>query len=173
MMRHLALLICAILIPAKSNAIEAISTEEIVKQLSVPLTRSLGKQSFPKKALEENPDMGRIDLGAIQFEHNSSQLTPKAKQQVKNLAAAMEQLSHEKMLIVGHTDASGSDQYNMSLSERRAQSVMHYLVMDLGVDPARLQSKGEGEAKLKNTDNPRAAENRRVEVINSRVLSNY
>lgn len=171
-MKYVAFMVGAMLISSQSIAFEAVSTDEIVEQLKVPLTRSLGKQSFSKEVLINNPKLGRIDLGAIQFKHNSSQLTPEAKRQVENLAAAMEQLSNEKMLIVGHTDASGSDQYNMSLSERRARSVMNYLVLELGIDPARLQSKGEGEEKLKNMAYPRAPENRRVEVINRRVLDN-
>ncbi len=88
------------------------------------------------------------------------------------LGEAMRQLPRETLAIVGHTDASGSDQYNMTLSQRRAKSVSQYLVSELGIDPSRLQSIGEGETKLKNKSNPRSADNRRVEVVNSRVLQN-
>jgi outer membrane protein OmpA-like peptidoglycan-associated protein len=67
--------------------------------------------------------------------------------------------------IQGHTDSKGSDSYNLSLSDRRAASVVAYLVQNLGIDPSRLTSKGYGEGMpiaTNDTDAGRAL-NRRVE----------
>ncbi len=168
-MKLYALLITFFLMPGLCAADNAVSADDIAKQLSVPRYRSLpGANGGFKTA----PDVGRIDLPAIQFEYNSSVLTREARQQVDILGAAMQQIPREKLAIVGHTDASGSDQYNMSLSERRARSVSQYLVSELGIDPSRLEPFGKGETNLKNQNNPNSAENRRVEVVNTRVLEN-
>jgi outer membrane protein OmpA-like peptidoglycan-associated protein len=63
------------------------------------------------------------------------------------------------LYLVGHTDSSGTDEYNIALSERRAQTVADYLAR-LGVDPARLQvvPKGEGEATGLGEDKDRRVE---------------
>ena len=66
-----------------------------------------------------------------------------------------------RFVVEGHTDASGSDAYNLALSEQRARAVVDFLV-DNGVDRARLQSIGYGESRLANLTEPNAAENRRV-----------
>jgi outer membrane protein OmpA-like peptidoglycan-associated protein len=65
--------------------------------------------------------------------------------------------------IVGHTDASGSDDYNEQLSALRAQEVARWLVSDCGIDGSRIETLGLGERVLKNPSDPRAEENRRVE----------
>jgi len=68
------------------------------------------------------------------------------------------------LMIKGHTDSVGSDEYNLGLSDRRANSVRQYLV-NQGIDPSRLSSKGYGEAEPiapNNTDEGRA-KNRRIE----------
>lgn len=65
--------------------------------------------------------------------------------------------------IVGHTDASGSDDYNEQLSALRAQEVARWLVNECGVESSRIETLGLGERVLKNPVNPRADENRRVE----------
>jgi outer membrane protein OmpA-like peptidoglycan-associated protein len=72
-----------------------------------------------------------------------------------------------KVEIGGHTDSKGSDEYNLKLSDARAASVVEYLVKTLGVDPARLTSRGYGEAKpvaTNDTDEGRQL-NRRVEFV--------
>ena len=68
--------------------------------------------------------------------------------------------------INGHTDASGSAAYNKTLSQKRADSVKTFLVSEFDIDPKRLEAVGWGEERLKNTADPKAAENRRVEIVN-------
>ena len=69
----------------------------------------------------------------------------------------------KKVVIVGHADASGSEQYNQVLSERRAATVRTYLTSRFGIAADRLEAQGEGETDpLAGTD-PYAAKNRRVE----------
>ncbi len=67
--------------------------------------------------------------------------------------------------IYGHTDSMGTDAYNQTLSERRAQAVAHYLA-ERGVDPARLKAKGFGESQpaTENATSEGRQKNRRVEM---------
>ena len=170
MYKPIILIIAAVLGPIVCNADGFVSEQEIMRQLSPPTFRSLGSQGFTKGQISKGK--GRIDLPAIQFEYNSSILTTPAMEQVNALGAVMLKRPDEKLHIVGHTDASGSDIYNMSLSERRAISVSQYLESELGIAPSRLIAVGEGESRLKNQSDPDSAENRRVEIINTRALGN-
>ena len=67
-------------------------------------------------------------------------------------------------IVEGHTDASGDAGYNQSLSVRRANAALRYLV-SLGVRPARLVATGRGEADLLPGVDSLAAEQRRVEFV--------
>ena len=71
--------------------------------------------------------------------------------------------SDRKVRIVGHADASGSEQGNDALSLRRAESVVAYLVAK-GADPRMLTMAGAGAKSLKNPKDPFSGENRRVEI---------
>jgi outer membrane protein OmpA-like peptidoglycan-associated protein len=71
-----------------------------------------------------------------------------------------------RFLIVGHTDARGNREYNLKLSQQRADSIREALVNPFGVDRRRLDALGLGEEQLLRRNNPEAAENRRVQLIN-------
>jgi outer membrane protein OmpA-like peptidoglycan-associated protein len=69
-------------------------------------------------------------------------------------------------MLGGHTDAKGGDGYNQTLSERRAETVKRFLMDKYHIPAANLVSAGYGKKGLKNTADPFAAENRRVEIVN-------
>jgi outer membrane protein OmpA-like peptidoglycan-associated protein len=71
----------------------------------------------------------------------------------------------EILLVRGHTDAKGSDVYNQQLSEWRAVAVKRFIVETFGIPPENLIAVGLGKRELKNTADPFAAENRRVQVL--------
>jgi outer membrane protein OmpA-like peptidoglycan-associated protein len=100
----------------------------------------------------------------VTFELNSAVLTPQAVDNLKQVAVALvdPRLSGARFAVEGFTDASGSDSYNMGLSEQRAQSVKDFLVAQ-GVPAERLAPMGFGEAKPR-VDNPYDPINRRVEM---------
>lgn len=104
----------------------------------------------------------------INFEYNSADISGSSERTMATLAKALAspQLEGRKFAVIGHTDASGSDAYNKSLSDRRASSVRQYLIRN-GVSSARLKAMGKGESELLNTRDPNAAENRRVEIQSS------
>lgn len=112
--------------------------------------------------------MPRIDLNTVTFESGSWELTP---DQVERLAVIADGLNRviaqnpqEVFLIEGHTDATGPDVDNLSLSDRRAESVAIALSEQFNVPAENLSSQGYGEQYLKvPTDGPERA-NRRVTV---------
>ena len=75
-------------------------------------------------------------------------------------------LSADRFEIAGHTDGVGDEQYNASLSDRRAQAVVEYLSSSFGISHERLLGRGYGETYLADPDQPDDPENRRVEVLN-------
>ena len=108
-----------------------------------------------------------VDLD-VRFEINSAKLTEEATRQLDELGKALTapQLAQSKIEINGHTDASGDAAYNKKLSQKRAESVKNYLVSVYRINPQRLTAVGWGEERLKNTSDPNAADNRRVEIVN-------
>lgn len=72
-----------------------------------------------------------------------------------------------RLSIEGHTDATGNEQHNQELSERRAASVKAFLVSEYGIDGSRLQTKGFGQSKpVADNNTPEGRQqNRRVELV--------
>lgn len=103
----------------------------------------------------------------IQFDFDSVRVRPESRQALANLAQALQSpaLMGSRFAVEGHTDAKGSADYNLKLSQRRAEAVRDYLGTQ-GVATARLTSAGLGDTELANPDAPFAAENRRVRIVN-------
>jgi len=100
----------------------------------------------------------------VPFAFDSADILPSAKAQLDAIAAGIRMLPvTQKVVIEGHTDAAGAEQYNEVLSQRRAQSVRRYLVATHGIDGSRLQAVGLGEHDPLPGRNPLAGENRRVQ----------
>jgi outer membrane protein OmpA-like peptidoglycan-associated protein len=99
----------------------------------------------------------------ITFDFDSAALRPDQAPKLAQLCSVMKSSDIALFRIVGHTDASGKDDYNERLSRLRAEEVQRHLVETCGIDPARLEAIGVGERFLFNEDDPRAGENRRVE----------
>ena len=112
-------------------------------------------------------DKPSIDI-EIDFAYNSAEIGREASPSVTALGQALSspQLASSTFVLAGHTDAKGSDPFNQDLSERRAESVKTYLIEHYKLPAANLISVGYGKTMLKNTNNPFAAENRRVQIIN-------
>ncbi len=95
------------------------------------------------------------------FDTNSSTLKAGAYNEIDRVAGVLNKYPHTRIQVAGHTDSRGSEQYNLELSQRRAESVKNALVQR-SVDPARIQTIGYGESQpISSSD----AMNRRVEVI--------
>jgi outer membrane protein OmpA-like peptidoglycan-associated protein len=130
-------------------------------------TRSLSTEERDKIASIAN-SKPKIDL-EITFEYNSAVIGSKAMPQVTELGKALtsEDLKGHTFILAGFTDAKGSETYNQSLSERRADAVKQLLSEKYGIEAGNLVTVGYGPKQLKDPTNPFAAENRRVQVVNA------
>lgn len=110
----------------------------------------------------------RIDLDTIEFEFGSATISESEIGNLEALANAMtemlEQNPGETFLLEGHTDAVGSDNANLALSDRRAEAVAVALTNVFGIPPETLVTQGYGEQYLKVNTQERERENRRVAV---------
>ncbi|WP_353265672.1 OmpA family protein [Gemmatimonas sp.] len=99
------------------------------------------------------------------FDTDSDRMRDEAAANLRSLAQSLNEYPNTDLLIVGHTDARGTDSYNQSLSERRARATSDYLAAQ-GVAPARLRASGRGEVEpvSDNTSDSGMQKNRRVEV---------
>lgn len=108
-----------------------------------------------------------IDIEVF-FDFNSAAISEKSKASLTSLGVALQDpaLKQATVMVAGHTDAKGKATYNQRLSERRAASVRKYLVDSFNVDPNRFVVVGYGPERLKDTTQPFAEINRRVQVVN-------
>ncbi len=107
-----------------------------------------------------------ITLGDVLFDTGKSTLKGGATSNLNKLAAFLNQYPDRTIVIEGHTDTVGSDEYNMSLSQRRADAVRSFL-LNQNVDSSRISTAGMGEdSPVANNDTAAGRQqNRRVEVI--------
>ena len=99
------------------------------------------------------------------FDFDSDHIRGATRSNLDELARSLAEYPGSNLMIVGHTDAVGSDSYNQNLSERRARAAEHYLA-DRGVSASRMATRGMGESEpvAGNDTEDGRARNRRVEV---------
>lgn len=152
------------------------STEQMIEQLKpAPKTRSLRNLKVEPNADASSSGTGgstsnsqRPSLSLlIQFDFNSTKVRPESQQALANLSQALlsSDLQASSFAVEGHTDGKGSAEYNLKLSQQRAQAVREFLV-GRGVQDARLKASGKGASELANPSDPFAPENRRVRIVN-------
>lgn len=149
---------------------QAYKADDIVKHfgaanpnLGVSRGLCVGTEAECNKAGHAVKPPTAFDL-VVKFKYNSDVLEPEARVNLDEFAKALKdpQLSANSFLVEGHTDASGTADYNLSLSERRAKAVVRYL-SERGVDTAKLVPRGLGQTKPLSADKF-SADNRRVET---------
>jgi outer membrane protein OmpA-like peptidoglycan-associated protein len=132
----------------------------------------MDKQAEEMRRDLENAKIERVGEGikitfdsGILFETNSSELQPVARGNIESLSEILNRYPDTNILIEGDTDNTGTDEYNQSLSERRAQSVANYQ-MSLGVTGSRISTIGLGELNpiASNETEAGRQQNRRVEI---------
>ncbi len=101
----------------------------------------------------------------IYFEYDKADIKPRSFGDLNRIAEIIAEFPSVQFYVDGHTDSKGNDSYNSSLSKRRAQSVVEYLITR-GVDVEQLQSRGFGESRPITSNNTEAGRqlNRRVEI---------
>ena len=136
-----------------------------VRHNGCPLPQYPEAAPAPAAAPPQDEVIVLSDLGDVLFAFDSATLTPAAE---ATLDTVVEKLRGADVLAIkvdGHTDSVGSDAYNQGLSERRAASVVDYLISQ-GVAAQKLSSQGLGESKpmADNGTDAGRAQNRRVEI---------
>lgn len=145
---------------AASQPVQAPATNAPQVATAKPMTAP------PSEAEQSAPSVNLT----VNFALGSAELTQQARSTLNELGRALS--SHElagyHFRIEGHTDTVGSPAYNLQLSKERANAVVNYLTSKFGVQPARLQAVGMGEAGLLVQTPPQTPEprNRRVHVVN-------
>jgi outer membrane protein OmpA-like peptidoglycan-associated protein len=140
--------------PTREQAIESLRAKQ--------LTRC--PQFDPKYGCALAP-AERIDVEVL-FSFGSAALGRAAAAQLTALGAELGKPERKgtRLVVDGHTDARGGDEFNQRLSERRAAAVKRVLVGRFGMPDETVVAVGHGKAEPKNTADPYAAENRRVEI---------
>lgn len=115
-------------------------------------------------AIDESKKEQSFHLDIINFNFDSAELTPEAREYLKTIAGQLKALKDYKLEIVGHTDISGTRRYNQQLSEKRAETVVNELAA-LGVDKNIMTSYGKGSASpiVSNQTLEGRQKNRRIE----------
>ncbi len=135
--------------------------------------RNMDKQAEEIKTDIPGAKVERVEEGIkvefnekILFAFSSSDLGDAAKTNLNNLVNVLNKYPNTNIEIQGHTDPRGSDEYNMGLSERRANTVANYLKAQ-GIDGPRVTTKGYGESApaYTNDTDEGMAQNRRVEFL--------
>ena len=111
-------------------------------------------------------ETGRVRLYGINFDVDSDIIRDESKPTLDKIVAMLQSEKAMQLIIEGHTDSDGQTQNNQILSQKRAESVMVYLV-SAGISSSRLSTTGYGESKpvAPNTTATGKAQNRRVELV--------
>lgn len=168
---YLSLCGCVLAAPAFAQSQTVQSSDDIVKFFAkaADLGASRGICVGTEEECKSKSDAAGVQAPTgldmmINFNLNSSELTPDARTKLGEFAKALQdsRLKSHAFVVEGYTDASGGEQYNARLSERRAKSVTSFLLSH-GIENARLTATGKGESNPR-VDNPYDPVNRRVEM---------
>jgi outer membrane protein OmpA-like peptidoglycan-associated protein len=107
----------------------------------------------------------KFDSGIL-FDTGMAELKTEAQSNLQNLATSLKNNPQTNILIIGHTDNTGTAKYNMDLSIKRAMAVKSYIIA-ANVDASRLSTQGKGELEPISDNNTAEgrARNRRVEIV--------
>ncbi|HEY4181010.1 MAG TPA: OmpA family protein [Kofleriaceae bacterium] len=101
---------------------------------------------YCQKAGTSSNDPNACPLATVYFGFDDSSVQASERDRLDQNASCIEKAKTKSVYLIGHTDTSGTEEYNIALSERRAQSVADYLAR-LGSDPARMQVVPKGETE--------------------------
>jgi outer membrane protein OmpA-like peptidoglycan-associated protein len=124
------------------------------------------EQSVPAAEVERVGEGIAVTFeSGVLFPFDSDQVLPAGRENLRQLANSLREYPGTEVLIVGHTDSQGADDYNMRLSYRRAESARQFLAAQ-GIEAGRIRVEGRGEMEpvADNSTDAGRARNRRVEI---------
>ncbi len=134
-----------------------------VDRILVQTERLVSRQTDPA---EHSPDRSLMVDGAT-FAESTTALTPAARQSIDAFMRQVPAVQERQVVVVGHTDRTGSEAANYQLGQQRAAAVAHYLLDEHGLDPVRVRVTSAGDTRPV-ADNATAEgrqQNRRVEIL--------
>ncbi|WP_417667913.1 OmpA family protein [Roseibium sp.] len=145
-----------------------ISADELRKQALEHIKKYPGDNSTEVLPLAAKLAQLRQFNVEITFDFDSDRIRPESYETVGIIADALHTpyLMGQKFFVVGHTDAKGKRDYNLNLSQKRADAIRDALVTTFRVPAEQLEAVGLGEEQLRDPAAPDAAINRRVQLIN-------
>ena len=150
---------------------ESTDTKQTTKKESIENTvineNTMGeekKNDFDSKSVDELNKENILE--DVYFEFDKSRLTPEARAVLKKHAKWLKEHPTVKILIEGHCDERGTEQYNLALGDRRAHAVKNYLI-SLGISPDRMKTISFGEMfpKVKGHNEWAWSQNRRCHFV--------
>lgn len=153
-----------VLLEARQQETEQARTEA---QRAASRAEQLESELAQFQAQVRQTDRGVVlTLGDVLFGFDKAELTPGSARNLTPLAEFLQEYPDRQVVVEGHTDSIGPEQYNEQLSEQRAQAVRDYLARN-GVDPDRVVTRGFGEQyPVASNENPGGRQqNRRVNVV--------
>ena len=149
------------------------SRQVIYETITAPPVEKV-EQNYTLRDVRENEriraKVRRVDLDTITFETGSAVVRQSQVPLLEDMAAAIQELLDQDpsavVLVEGHTDAVGSETYNLALSDRRAETGAAILVDSYGIPPENLVTQGYGEQYLKVDTEQAEAQNRRATIRN-------
>lgn len=119
-------------------------------------------------------EVARIDLN-VQFDYDQAVVKPEYLAEIREVADFLNEHEDTVAVLEGHTDSTGSDEYNMGLSQRRVDAVRQILIEQFNIAPGKVTARGYGESRPTATNDTAQgrAQNRRVESVISTTLQRF
>jgi outer membrane protein OmpA-like peptidoglycan-associated protein len=130
-------------------------TIEVTRPEYIKLTREIDTRGRSSRKVKEDFRLFKLEKGTvvrldnIYYDYGKADIRPDAAKELDKLVQILVDNPTMKIELSSHTDARGSDSYNMTLSDKRAKSAVKYIISQ-GIDASRLVAKGYGETKLLN-----------------------
>ena len=111
-----------------------------------PMPKEVTPTPSPAPAPNPEPERTKILLNQVLFDFDKTDLKPEGKAEIDRLVAEMKKFGKDTVVVIGHTDSIGTDEYNMGLGQRRADAVANYMKA-AGIDAGRIATKSMGESQ--------------------------
>lgn len=130
---------------------------------------TIASDDLARSAGSVQPDSAKGNLDTVYFDFDAYLLSAATRETLTRNASLLGENKLTRIIIEGHADERGSDEYNLSLAEKRATAARRYLE-SLGIDPARMEiiSYGEDKPAVAGDDEAAWSKNRRVDFVGAK-----
>lgn len=154
-------------------AVEMKRGDELIPQLLVDIIEAAPMETEKvvfvdaTKMEQDISQSGKVSIYGILFDSDKADIKPESKTTLDEVSKLLQAQPSLNLVVAGHTDSQGAFDYNISLSQRRAESVVAALVSDYGISRDRLIPFGAGMASpvASNETEAGRGKNRRVELV--------